>query len=127
METNDRPANRITRSRETPGLVTWAMVAGPVAWATDLAFSYVLTQHSCSTGRHYILHVITAVCALLAFTGFMAGFSAYGALPGEATEDGAHPRDRTYFQVLFGMVFSIAFTVVVLAGAVPRWILSPCD
>jgi hypothetical protein len=35
--------------------------------------------------------------------------------------------DRTHFQVLFGMVFSLAFTIVIIAEAVPRWILHPCQ
>jgi hypothetical protein len=115
------------RRGEAPGLVWWAMCAGPLAWAADLGFSYVLTQHSCSTGHHYVLHVITIVCALIAVSGFVAGWSAYSTIPGEATKDGERPLDRTYFQVLFGIVFSLSFTVVIIAGAVPRWILSPCD
>ena len=118
---------RTVQRGEAPGLVWWAMVAGPVAWACDLSFSYVLTQHSCSTGHHYVLHVITVVCALIALSGFVGGLSAYREIPREAIEEGADPRDRTYFQVLFGMVLSLAFIVVVIAGAVPRWILSPCD
>ena len=110
-----------------PGFVWWAICAGPLAWAADLGFSYVLTQHSCSTGHHYVLHVITIVSALIALSGFGAAWSAYRAIPDAATEDGQHPRDRTYFQVLFGIVFSLSFTIVIIAGAVPRWILSPCD
>ena len=103
------------------------MVAGPVAWAFDLGLSYVLAQHACSTGHHYILHLITIVCFLVALTGLAAGYTEYQKLPREVTEQGARPFDRAYFQLLFGMVFSIAFAVVVIAGAVPRWILSPCD
>ena len=115
------------RRGEAPGVIWWTMCAGPLAWAADLSSSYVLTQHSCSTGHHYVLHLITVLCALIAISGFVAGMSAYGAIPGDATEEGARPLDRTYFQVLFGIVFSLAFTVVIIAGAVPRWILSPCD
>ena len=109
-----------------PGLVWWTMCAGPLAWALDLGFSYVLEQHTCSTGHHYVLHVITVACALIALSGFAAGWAAYDALPKDATDEGVCPADRTHFQVLFGIVFSLAFTVVVIAGAVPRWILHPC-
>ena len=110
-----------------PAFVWWTMFAGPVAWAFDLGFSYVLTQHSCSTGHHYVLHVVTIVCGVVALTGFASGIVAYAALPHEASAEGVRPLDRTYFQVIFGIVFSLAFTVVVIAAAVPRWILSPCD
>lgn len=118
---------QIVRRGQAPGLVWWTMCAGPIAWACDLGLSYVLTQHTCSTGRHYLLHVITIVCGLISLSGFATAWSAYQAIPKEASEEGHRPLDRTYFQILFGMIFSIAFTVVIIAGAVPRWILSPCD
>ena len=103
------------------------MSAGPLAWACDLGFSYVLEQHTCSTGHHYVLHVITVVCALIALTGFAAGIAAYKRIPEDASEEGVRPMDRTHFQVLFGMVFSLGFTMAVIAAAVPRWILHPCQ
>lgn len=110
-----------------PGLLWWCMMAGPVAWAADLGFSYVLAQHACSTGHHYVLHLISFVCFVIALTGAAAGISEHKKLPEEVTEKGPRPFDRAYFQFLFGMVFSFAFAVVIIAGAVPRWILSPCD
>ena len=115
------------RRGQAPALIWWTMFAGPLAWACDLGFSYVLEQHTCSTGHHYVLHVITAICALIALTGFATGWVAYGAIPRDASDEGARPVDRTHFQVLFGMVFSLAFTVVIIAEAVPRWILHPCQ
>jgi hypothetical protein len=115
------------RPHEAPARVWWTMFAGPIAWACDLGSSYVLTQHTCSTGHHYILHVITVVCALIALSGFAAGWAAFKDLPDHARDEGARPLDRTHFQVLFGIVFSLAFTVVIVAEAVPRWILNPCQ
>ena len=115
------------RRGESSGSLWWTMIAGPLAWAVDLAFSYVLAQHSCSTGHHYVLHVITAVCFLIALSGFVTGVAEYRALPQEAREEGPRPIDRAHFQALFGIVFSLAFAMVIIAGAVPRWILSPCD
>ena len=115
------------RTGEAPALIWWAMFGGPFAWACDLGFSYVLQQHTCSTGHHYVLHVITVVCALVALTGFLAGMAAYKRVPDDANDHGVRPMDRTHFQVLFGMVFSLAFTVVIIAEAVPRWILHPCQ
>ena len=118
---------KTVRPREAPAVVWWTMFAGPFAWACDLGFSYVLQQHTCSTGHHYVLHVITVVCALIALTGLAAGIAAYKRIPEEANDHGMRPMDRTHFQVLFGMVFSITFTVVIVAEAVPRWILNPCQ
>ncbi|MGH9514208.1 MAG: hypothetical protein ACRD3P_00830 [Terriglobales bacterium] len=110
-----------------PAFIWWTMIAGPLAWAFDLGFSFVLTQHSCLTGHHYVLHVITVVCALIALAGLAAGLRGYAVLPRDAADEGGRPLDRTHFQLLFGIAFSLAFTVVIIASAVPRWILSPCD
>ena len=115
------------RKGEAPALIWCAMFAGPFAWACDLGFSYVLEQHACSTGHHYVLHLITGVCALIALAGFAAGFAAYKRVPAEAEDHGMRPMDRTHFQTLFGMIFSLAFMVVIVAEAVPRWILHPCQ
>lgn len=115
------------RKGEAPALVWWTMFAGPVAWACDVGFSYVLQQHSCSTGHYYVLHLITAICGIIALTGLAAGLGAYSRIPKEANDHGVRPMDRTHFQILFGMVFSIAFTVVIIAQGVPRWILNPCQ
>jgi hypothetical protein len=115
------------RRGQAPAFVWWAMCAGPLAWAADLGFSYVLARYACSTGHEYVLHAITILCGLIALSGVAAAWSAYSAIPEEASDKGQRALDRTYFQILFGIVFSIAFTVVIIAGAVPRWILSPCD
>lgn len=118
---------QVVERGRAPALVWWCMLAGPLAWAGDLSFSYVLAQHACSTGHHYVLHVITIVCFLTALTGLVAGFSVHSKVPKEAIDKGPRPMDRTHFQVLFGLVFSAAFAIVIIAGAVPRWILSACD
>lgn len=119
--------NHTVRRGEAPALIWWTMFAGPFAWACDLGFSYVLEQHTCSTGHHYVLHVITVVCAVIALSGFASALGAYNAVPNQAREEGIRPMDRTHFQIVFGMVLSLAFTVVIIAEAVPRWILHPCQ
>lgn len=111
----------------TPPLIWWCIYAGPIAWVADLSFSYVLTQHTCSTGHHYVLHVITVVCFSIALSGGVAGLYEHFKTPEHALEEGRRPVDRAYFQILFGVIFSVAFAVAIIAAAVPRWILSPCD
>jgi hypothetical protein len=111
----------------TPVGLNWALVAGFLAWGTDLAFSYVLEQHSCSTGRHYLMHLISLICFGIAVSGSISGFSEFRRLLNDAEEEGGSVEDRVFFQSLIGVGFSLAFAVTILAAAVPRWILSPCD
>src|SRR4051812_15624246 len=111
----------------TPFGLWWSLVAGFAAWAFDLGASYMLEQHSCSTGHHYVLHVITGVCLAAALTGFATGLVEFRRFPGSTSEEGGSPLDRAHFQALLGMAFSLCFAIVIVAGAVPRWILSPCE
>jgi formate/nitrite transporter FocA (FNT family) len=118
---------RSAKQGHAPASLWWAMCGGPLAWALDLGFSYALAQHSCSTGHYYVMHLITGVCFVIALSAAFAASSQYKELPQEVSDEGRSPLDRAYFQVLFGFVFSIAFAVIIIAGAVPRWILSPCQ
>jgi hypothetical protein len=111
----------------TPWGLWWSLVAGYVAWGVDLGLSYTVEQHSCSTGHHYLLHVISIVCFVLALSGFATGIFEFKRFPAKTEEEGGRPLDRAHFQALLGIAFSLSFAMVVIAGAVPRWILSPCD
>lgn len=115
------------RAGRTPIGLTWSLVAGFAAWALDLACSYVLEQHTCSSGHHYVLHVISAACFAIALTGFGTGLVEFRRFPGTTTEEGGSHFDRAHFQALLGMAFSLSFALVIIAGSVPRWILSPCE
>jgi hypothetical protein len=120
-------SEQIIKSGRTPRGLWWSLTAGFGAWAVDLGVSYVLEQHSCSTGHHYVLHVVSAVCLAIAVSGFGAGLLEYRRFPGDTSEEGGSPFDRAHFQAVLGMIFSLSFAVVIIAGWVPRWVLSPCE
>jgi hypothetical protein len=111
----------------TPLGLWWSLIAGFAAWGSDLGLSYMLEQHSCSTGHHYVLHIISIVCLAIALTGFGTGWVEFRQIPGTASEEGGSHFDRAHFQALLGMAFSLSFALVIIAGAVPRWILGPCE
>ena len=103
------------------------MIAGFVAWAADLGLSYMLEQHSCSTGHYYVLHAISIVCFVMALSGFGTGLVEFRRFPGTTSEEGGTHFDRAHFQALLGMTFSLWFALVIIAGSVPRWILGTCE
>ena len=120
-------SEHVIRAGRTPWGLWWSLGAGFIAWSTDLGLSYMLEQHSCSTGHHYVLHVIDAVSLVIALSGFGTGLVEFKRFPGSTSEEGGSPFDRAHFQALLGMAFSLVFAVVIVAGSVPRWILSPCE
>ncbi len=120
-------ARRKIQSGRVPLGLWWSLVAGFAAFGFDLGASYVLVQHSCSTGHHYVLHLISLVAFVLALSGFFMGFSEIRLLPHEAKEEGGSHFDRAHFQALLGMLFSLSFAAAIIAQSVPRWILTPCS
>jgi hypothetical protein len=120
-------SEQIIRGGRTPVGLWWSLVAGFVAWGADLGLSYMLEQHSCSTGHHYVLHVTSIVCLVISLTGFGTGLVEFRRFPGTTSEEGGSHFDRAHFQALLGMAFSLSFAVVIIAGWVPRCILSPCE
>jgi hypothetical protein len=102
------------------------LILPPVAFGADLIISYSLVQHACSTGHHYILHVVTVIALVVAlFSGFLS-WRQY-LLARDANDEGGSPLDRAHFLALMGMLTSLTFTIVIIANAVPRWVLHPCD
>src|ERR1051326_1948307 len=80
----------------TPLGLWWSLVAGFAAWAFDLGFSYMLEQHSCSTGHHYVLHVISLVSLAIALTGFGTGWVEFKRFPGTTSEEGGSHRSEEH-------------------------------
>ena len=106
-------------------LIVGVLIA-PLAWAADLVISYALVQHACSTGHHYLLHVVSVVCFVIALAGAVLSWRQYQHVS-QGNDEGGSAFDRSHFLALLGIATSVWFVVVIVASAVPRWILSPCD
>jgi len=120
-------SEQIIQGGRTPVGLWWSLIAGFVAWGADLGLSYMLEQHSCSTGHYYLLHAISIVCFVMALSGFGTALVEFRRFPGTTSEEGGSHFDRAHFQALLGMTFSLSFALVIIAGSVPRWILGPCE
>ena len=80
-------AKPIVEAGKTPFGIWWSLVAGFAAWGFDLGLSYMLEQHSCSTGHSYVLHAISFVCFLGALSGFATGFMEKRRFPHDSKEE----------------------------------------
>jgi hypothetical protein len=113
--------------RPGPRFSLWyGILVGPIALAADQQISYALVAHACSTQHFYLLHVITLVALLFAISGTLIG-ALNLARTRRAAVDGPRPVDRSRFMSMIGIAASIGWSIVIIAMAVPRFILSPCD
>jgi hypothetical protein len=104
----------------------WGLFAGPIAWGLDETLSYAIVQHACSTGHHWLLHFYTLLAIVIAGSGFAVANWAYRRLP-EADLEGGGTANRSRWMAIFGMSASIALTLVIIAGAIPKLLMNPCD
>jgi hypothetical protein len=106
----------------------WAgILAGPVASALDEVVSYALTQHACSTGNFIILHLMGLFALCLIAVGAVQSWMVLVRLPEQADQEAGGALDRSRFMAISGLVLCVIFATVVIAQAIPRFVLSPCD
>jgi H+/gluconate symporter-like permease len=110
----------------SPGAQFYSLLIGPIAWAADLGLSYANVYHACSTGHHYVLHVITLVSLIVALTGAYVGWQEFQAVR-EGDEEGGSAIDRSHFMSLLGIASGLGFALVIIATAVPKFVFSPCQ
>jgi heme/copper-type cytochrome/quinol oxidase subunit 2 len=105
----------------------YGILVPPLSFGADLLLSYALVAHACSTGHFYLLHLITIIAVLVTLSAGLLAWREYNRIPRDANDEGGSPIDRAHFMAIGAMIWSAAFVIVIIANAVPRWILSPCD
>jgi hypothetical protein len=115
--------------KSTPELFAqWFGVLGaPLAWVADHGLSYSMTQHACSTGKFFELKLVSLVMFAIAVLAVLFAWRNRVHGSGAASSDAAGALGRTNFMGLLGLMISLLFTTVILANAVPRFILGPCE
>jgi hypothetical protein len=113
------------------GRLWYGILAGPAAWTLQLAISYPLAQLSCHAqfrSQHPFTMQVIALAALLTIvSGGATAWHALKAVPADAASDGGRSIDRTRFMAGLGVLSALFFTLVVIATAIPTWILHACE
>jgi hypothetical protein len=118
--------NQKATMARAPAPQIFGVLIGPLTFGADLVISYALVQHACSTGHHYVLHLVTVICFVVTLSGAWLSWRQYQGVS-NANDEGGSPFDRAHFFALVGIASSLWFAVVIIANALPRFILSPCD
>jgi hypothetical protein len=114
-------------ARRPSPLPLWAgILAGPVAWASDLCVSYALVKWSCASHRGALLHMITVAALAVVAGGAVVSFLALQRTPRTPT-DGGDPLQRARFMAVLGLTSCALFAMTIVATAIPRWVLDACQ
>jgi hypothetical protein len=122
------PQADVTAVAPPGAAVLWiGILIGPIAWACDLLIRYALVHWSCGVQHTAVLKLISFATLLLIIGGGVVASRALRQTPPREPTDGGNPVSRARFMAMFGVLTSVLFAVVVVAGAVPQWVLDACD
>jgi hypothetical protein len=106
----------------------WAgILLGPIAWAVDFVLSYAVTHHECSTGAMRWLYVSSTTALLVSLFAAFLGWDSKRRLPEDISLHGGTTLSRSRAMAISGIGMGLWFAIIIIAEAVPRFILSPCD
>jgi hypothetical protein len=105
----------------------WAgALLAPVAWAIGFEVSYALVPFACQSHGTWVLHLTWLVSFAFAALGALCAHRAWSAAGGGWPGEGRAPDSRNRFLGLFGLIFSGAMMLLIVAQWFPTLVLDPC-
>jgi hypothetical protein len=111
-----------------PGLLSLVLglLLGPVAALVNHGLIYIATPWACGHGGHAALHVIPAVCVLLAIGGGLLARADWTRVGRETEAPGASVFDRSRFLALCGLATSALSALLILTQWLAIVVFGPC-
>jgi hypothetical protein len=104
-----------------------AFILPPLAFLLNLQMSYTLVPWACSTGREFVLHLVSIGALLLASSGGLIAWLGWQRGGRDSSEQQQSRAPRDHFISVMGILMSGMFALVILAQWIPNFILSPCQ
>ena len=124
------PGDAATR-RETM-LLLLGTLAGPTWWFVHQQVSGVLVWWICEKGRSVAwLHAATGVCLIGAAAAGVVAWGVWRRAAAQAAQEANDTRkterQRAVFMGKLGVLLSVFFALVIIAQAIPNFLLDPCQ
>ena len=101
-------------------------VAPPLILLADLQASYLLVPYTCRTGAQLPIHLVSVVAFMLDAGAFALAWRVWRGAGSGWPGDEPEPRAQARFLGMTGLLTSAYFALVVVAMAVPRWVVGAC-
>lgn len=120
------PRTDVPDAREIRALWTGLLLA-PAAFLLNLEVAYALVPAACASSTRVLVHLVHAVCLLLAAFGVLTAGRMWR-LTGETWPGEAGGRlSRSRFMAGIGLLTSLLFVMVIVAQWIPSFVLNPCQ
>jgi hypothetical protein len=120
------PRTDIRDAKELRDLWTGLLLA-PIAFLLNLEVAYAMVRPACTSGSRLPVHVVHAVCLVLAALGAVTALRRWR-LTGETWPGGEGGRlSRSRFMSGVGLLLSLFIVLVIVAQWIPSFVLSPCQ
>jgi len=123
---------RLAIGRPAASALAWfAVIAPPLAWATQLVVGYAFQEAGCGrpdsdlwgAGLGGLTATVIVVCGVVAALGGLAGLAAWRAT-GAASAD---PLGRVRFMAVAGIASGFVFLLAIVLSGIALVPLDPCD
>lgn len=105
----------------------YGLLAGPIAFMTQMQLQFMLVPWTCSIGSQWWLHLVTIIALLFPLSaGIIAWRMWLAAGMGTEDEQGGQV-GRTRAMSLAGVLLSGMFVIAMIAQAIPSMILGACQ
>ncbi len=119
-------ASAVTRRPPAPWTLWTGILAGPLAWATDLFLNYAIVKWTCYHDHHWLFDAFTFGALAIVAIGAVLSWNGLQQTAGAEPTDGGMPPQRAKFMALLGLTASALFALQIAAAWFPRWVLDAC-
>jgi hypothetical protein len=115
-------------SSDRGSIAVWAgFIGAPLLWGVHLQLGYMLVPWLCTTQKYWVAHLVTVLFLIAGGVCIWLCWREWRRVGGGMPSSHEPPIDgRTRFAALVGMWSSALFTMVIFAGHLPTFFLSPC-
>jgi hypothetical protein len=108
-------------------LLWTGLLVPPIVWAIQMQVNYVLVSQLCQQGNSWPVYLVSLPALLITLAAGFGSWRAWARVNGVRSDDGARPASVARFMAVLGVMTSALFSLVIIAQAVPSFILHGCQ
>jgi hypothetical protein len=112
---------------KTEALLWTGILLGPVGWFLSLEANFALAPLACYDQAKFLLHLVSGVAFLLVFLAGSLSFTQFQTAERNVASEPSAFRSRRRGMALAGMGLSGLFLLVIVAQAIPNFLLAGCE